>query len=90
MRILFIRYYLEKNRFIIKLILKRVIHKIKRIHNFVVVNVISFFMSYFILCILLSGCKRPLVLMLVVISAPSVECCKPLTRDHPSFKTAPL
>ena len=71
MRILFIRYYLEKKTdFKIKLILKRVTHKIKRINNFVVVNVISFFMSYFILCILLSGCKRPLVLMLVVISAP--------------------
>ena len=41
MRILFIRYYLEeKKRFKIKLILKRVTHKIKRINNFVVVNVI--------------------------------------------------
>ena len=43
----FIRHYLEKNRFKIKLILKRVTHKINRINNFVV-NVISFLIFYLV------------------------------------------
>ena len=69
---LFIRYYLfKKNQFKSKLILKRVTHKINRINNFVVVNIILYRFLLFILCILLlSGCKLPLVLMLVIVRAP--------------------
>ena len=52
MRIVFIRCYLKK-RFQIKLILKHVTHKINRIDNFVVVNVLThllcstFYFAYF-------------------------------------------
>ena len=48
MRILFIRYYLEKNDSKLNLYL-RVTHKINRINN--VVNVISFFIFYFLFCV---------------------------------------
>ena len=93
MRILFIRYYLEKNDSKLNLYL-RVTHKINRINN--VVNVISFFIFYFLFCVfyfllfilcilLISGCKRP----------PSVDvsrCKRPLVWNvvNPSRETTPL
>ena len=74
MRILFIRYnkktiqnedtfyqILFRKNFKIKLILKRVTHKINRINNVVIVNVISFFIFYFLFCVFY---------YLVVVSAP--------------------
>ena len=85
MKILFIRYnyktiqnedtfyqILFRKNDSIKLILKCVTHKINRINNFVVVKCyLIFYFLLFILCILLlGGCKHPLVLMLVVVSAP--------------------
>ena len=43
----FIRYYLEKKRFEIKLILKRVTHKINRINNSVVTMLSHYLFSTF-------------------------------------------
>ena len=65
MRIRFIRYYLEKR---VKIKLKRVVHKINRIIFFV--NMLSHFLfsTFYFVYLLLNGCQRPLVLMLVVVS----------------------
>ena len=95
---IFTRYYFKKIPDF-KLILKYVTHKLIRIDNFVVANVLSHF--YFLLCVFyyLALYHRYTCYMDITYYdmhthlyelIQNIKITKPLTRDHPSFKTAPL